>query len=97
MSDESLTDDEIDSIKIDSSDYPSLLHLPTELIIYIIRLLPQSPYYKCLNICRRLYAIESRYIKECSEMCLCRLHNYSPNLPGNQLKLRICMHTEQYH
>jgi hypothetical protein len=73
----------------------SLLDLPTELIIFIIKLLPKSPYHKCLSVCRRLDEIENGCIPERSALCICRLHRHSPNLPSQQLNLRICMHTEQ--
>lgn len=96
LDDSFVTDEEINSIIIDNSHYPSLLHLPTELILHIIRILPQSPYHKCLNVCKRLNAIENRYIKERCAMCLCRLYNHSPNLPSHELKLRVCMHTGQH-
>lgn len=68
----------------------SLLNLPTALILHILRMLPHSPYYKCLNVCKHLNEIEHEYVPERSAMCICRLHEDSPNLPSWELKLLIC-------
>lgn len=75
---------------------PSLLDLPTELILHIIKLLPQSPYYKCLTVCKRLHAIENQHTVERITMCICRVREYSPNLPSDELKLLICTNASSH-
>lgn len=78
---------------IDDS-YPSLLDLPAELILHIIKMLPQSSYYKCLSVSKRLAAIENEHVAERSTMCICRLHEHIPNLPSRELKLLLCIHAQ---
>ena len=74
---------------------PTLIDLPTELILHIIGMLNHSPYYKCLSICQRFNAIENEYIPEYKNMCTCRLHKYSPNFPRRELRIRLCMYAGQ--
>lgn len=69
-----------DSSQYENNCYPSLVDLPTELILHIIRILPKSPYHKCLSVCQRLNEIENGYVTERSAMCICRLQKHSPNL-----------------